>query len=226
MSSWLHLSVELIVGYIYLFIVIKFLGKTQISQITPFDFVSALVLGNLVGDAVYDHETHVGKILFAITIWGGLIYITERLTQKFRKARGVLEGTASLLIKEGKLAWSELKKNRLDVDQLRQLLRAKDVFSMRDVQYAWLESDGTVSVKKKFLQEAPSRTDLQIPEQDECLPVLLISDGEVLEENLQHYQLDKAWLQEQLRLQNIRDAKEVCYAEWTKGQDLFIQTYE
>jgi uncharacterized membrane protein YcaP (DUF421 family) len=67
-TLYLTIFTEIIGGFFILFIVVKLLGKTQISQITPFDFISALVLGELVGNAIYDQETGFGIILFASSI--------------------------------------------------------------------------------------------------------------------------------------------------------------
>lgn len=67
---------ELLFGYAILFGVVKILGKTQINQITTFDFISALVLGNLLGDAIYDKEADFWRIAFSLVVWGAFIFIT------------------------------------------------------------------------------------------------------------------------------------------------------
>jgi len=131
-----HIFSELIIGYFLLLLLTKVLGKTQITQITTFDFVSVLVLGELVGNAMYDTETGIKEIMYSILIWGGLIYITEFITQKFRKTRQLLEGKPSIIINKGKIDFKELKKNHLDINQLQHLLRAKDVFSIAECAYA------------------------------------------------------------------------------------------
>ena len=87
------IAIELIVGYFALLILTKILGKTQITQISAFDFISALILGELVGNSLYDGKTTVFQILAAISIWGSLIFITEYFTQKSRRFRHMLEGT-------------------------------------------------------------------------------------------------------------------------------------
>ncbi len=61
MSEFGQIAIELVVGYIALFIMAKILGRTQITQITPFDFISALVLGELVGNGLYDSEVGLSK---------------------------------------------------------------------------------------------------------------------------------------------------------------------
>ena len=70
----------------------KILGKTQISQLTPFDFISAIVLGELVGNSIYDPEIKVWSILYAVLVWVVLIYTIEVITQKLRGTRSFFEG--------------------------------------------------------------------------------------------------------------------------------------
>lgn len=148
--GYMGILVELIIGYFALFITVKCLGKTQISQITPFDFISALVLGDLVSGAVFEEHISTGKILFSISIWGSLIYLTDMASQKSRKLRRLFEGKPSIIINHGKIDMNEMKKNRLDIDQLQQLLRSKDIFSLQDVTYAIYENNGGTTPDKKI----------------------------------------------------------------------------
>ena len=160
--GYLEILVELIIGYFALFITVKCLGKTQISQITPFDFISALVLGDLVSGAVFEEHISIGKILFAIAVWGLLIYMTDIASQKSRKLRHLFEGKPSIIINHGKIDMNEMKKNRLDIDQLQQLLRSKDIFSLQDVTYAIYENNGELNILQKPELEIPTYKDLKI----------------------------------------------------------------
>lgn len=216
---------ELIIGYFALYITVKLIGKTQISQITPFDFISALVLGELLSGAIYDEKVGILKILLAIFVWGGLIYITVMATQKYRKVRHLFEGRPSILISQGKLNWLEMKKNKIDLDQLNQLLRSKDIFSVQEVQYAIFENNGSISVLRKAEYDYPSREDLEIKVEGKALPLTVISDGEVLIGNLKEAGLNKDWLQNELKSKGIDNAKEVFYAEWQSGKPLYYQKY-
>lgn len=216
---------ETIIGFLCLFVLTKVLGKSQITQITAFDFIAALVLGELVGNALYDKDVGIGQVLFAVFVWGSLIYITEWATQKFKGSRALLEGRPAIIIYEGKLQYDKLKKGKLDINQLQHLLRSKEVFSMQEVQYAVLETDGTVSVLKKSLDQAASRKDVNAPPEKVVLPRTLISDGEVVWDNLEEAELDEGWLQEQLRKQNYNTVKDVLYAEYKKGETLYVLPY-
>jgi uncharacterized membrane protein YcaP (DUF421 family) len=220
MQEFLHIFWELLIGYLVLLIMIKVLGKTQISQITTFDFISALVLGDLLSNAVFDSEAGLIKIVSSIVIWGSLIYVTEIISQKSRKVRKIVEGVPSILIDKGKLNWQELKKNHLDLDQLMQLLHKKEIFSLREVEYALLENDGTVSVKRKARYESPTYEVLGIQIQESHLPVTLISDGEIILENLKRFQLNEDWLYKQIQKQKISRIKDICYAEWNEEEGL------
>jgi uncharacterized membrane protein YcaP (DUF421 family) len=223
--EYLHILSVLVIGYLFLFIMAKFLGKTQITQITPFDFISAIVLGELVGNALYDQETGIPEIFFAVTIWGTLIYTTEMLTQKYKRARKLLEGEPSIVIKKGKIIFEELKKNHLDINQLQHLLRAKDVFSIRECEYAILETDGTISALKKSLYSTPTIQDLNLPLNDAELSVTLILDGEVVWDNLKSINWDEAILMNEIKKFGVNGIKDVLYAEWKKGEALHVHTY-
>jgi uncharacterized membrane protein YcaP (DUF421 family) len=223
--EFIKIASELIVGYVVLLFTTKILGKTQITQITAFEFISAIVLGELVGNALYDNNIGIFQILFAVALWGALIYITEMITQKKKKSRAVLEGKPSLVIAQGKILRDKMKENKLDINQLQHLLRSKGAFSIREVEYAVLETDGTVSVLKKSPYELPTRQDHQMPEQLVSLPVTLILDGEVIWDNLKEFGFSKEWLQNQIQSFGAKEYKDVLYAEWQEGKGIHVQTF-
>src|SRR5690242_6399479 len=97
---FVHTAIELTVGYISLFIVTKLLGKMTITQITLFDFISALVLGDLVGNALYNEHIKIKEIIFTVFFWGFLVYIVQFITQKSFRLRTLLEGRPSIVIHE------------------------------------------------------------------------------------------------------------------------------
>lgn len=216
---------EIVGGFIVLFIVVRLLGKTQISQITPFDFISALVLGELVGNAIYDQEIDFGIVVFSIVIWGLLIYFTEYLTQKSRAMRFLFEGKPSMVIRKGKLDWSQMKKNQLDLDQLLHLLRDKGVFSLAEVEYAILEINGSISVLKKAEADQPTINDLKIKGEERVMPYMVISDGVILKDKLTEAGVDEEWLYQELKKQRLGQPEDICFAEYAPGSKLFVQKY-
>ncbi|WFD09412.1 DUF421 domain-containing protein [Tepidibacter hydrothermalis] len=222
MSYISNLTIELIIGFFALLIITKVLGKTQINQITPFEFISSLVLGELVGNAVYDKDINTFYILYAVCLWALLLYIIEMLTEKFKGTRSFFEGKPSILIRNGQIDFNELKKEKIDINELQSLLRSKDVFSIREIQYAILESNGSISVLKKSKYDNPTNEDLNLPEKPVYLPISIILDGEVLWDNIQACGFDEKWLKKQLHTNKISKIKEIFYAEWKKDEGLHI----
>ncbi|MGR3763579.1 DUF421 domain-containing protein [Rossellomorea sp. NS-SX7] len=221
----MSIAVELVVGYFALLILTKVLGKTQITQISAFDFISALILGELVGNSLYDKNISVWPILAAIFIWGSLIFTTEYITQKSRRFRHIMEGTPAIVINKGKIDFKQLKKNHLDLNQLQHLLRAKDIFSVRECEYALLESNGTLSVLKKPMFENVQRADLNIKPDHVSLPLSLIVDGEIVYDNLKIVDQQEEWLLAEINRHGFQSHKEVLYAEWKEGESLLVQGY-
>lgn len=223
--EFFRISFDLVVGLLGLLVLTKTLGKTQITQITAFDFISALVLGELVGNAVFDQKIGVLQILFAITIWGILIYVIEIITQKIRRTRPFLEGKPTIIIHKGKLIKEHIKKNKLDINQLQHLLRSKGVFSIREAEYAILETDGSISVLKKSKYEPPTRQDYSMAEQKVRLPITLVSDGILIHENLKESGFTEAWLHSELKSQGIATYKDLLFAEWHEEEGLYVQEF-
>lgn len=222
MENLLPIFWESLFGYFALFVLVKVLGKTQITQLTPFDLIASLVLGELVGSALFDDNIGIIEIGFSVLLWGIILYVTEVITQKFKKTRALLEGRPTIIIRHGKLMRDEMKKSNLDINQLQHLLRAKDAFAVQEVEYAILETDGTVSVLKKSAYQSPTRQDMNLQPEVVNLTISLINDGEIIWDNLKEANLTEKWLENELKVQDIATVKNVFYAEWSEGQNLFV----
>lgn len=217
--------IETFYGFVVLFIIAKVLGKTQIKQLTAFDFVSALILGELIGNGLYDEKVGILEISLAVLLWGTLLYITEIVTQKFKSTRDLLEGSPTIVIRKGELQREAMRKGKLDIHQLLHLLRSKDIFSINEVEYAILERDGSISVLPKSVYQSPTKGDLQVGLKPVDLSYVLINDGEIIVDNLREIGKDGTWLNEELKKQRYPSIKDVFYAEYRKGEKLLIQGY-
>ncbi|MGM7700965.1 DUF421 domain-containing protein [Pseudalkalibacillus sp. Hm43] len=218
----MQLTIELILGFAGLFIMTRLLGKTQISQITPFDFISSLILGELLGNAIYDKNVHIFYILYAVVVWGLLIFLIEFWTQKKNKVRGFLEGQPDIIIHNGKLVYSTMKKTKLDINQLQGLIRQKGYFSIYDIKYAILETNGTVSVLPKSDVDMVKRKDMDLPTEEVSLPISLILDGEIVYDNLSELGRTEDWLKKKLLEQDIPHVSDVLHAEWQSPDELLL----
>jgi len=222
----MYLTMELIVGFFFLFLIVKFVGKKIINQISPFTFIASIVLGELLGNALYDHKVGVFYIVYSMAIWGGLLFTVEYLSQKFLAFRGAIEGKPSALIKNGIIDREELKKNRMNINQLQSLLRQSETFSIREVAFCYLEANGSISILKKSKYQKTTQEDFNMPSKVVSVPVTLIRDGEVLWDEINDLGFNDSWLKSELTTQNISDYKDVFIAEWLEGDGLFVQPFQ
>ncbi len=219
-----YLTLELIVGFVLLFFIVKVVGKKIIKQITPFTFIASIVLGELLGNALYDHEIGLPYIIYSMVIWGFLLFVVEYIGQKSLVFRGIVEGKPSALIKNGVIDRDELKKNRMNLNQLQSLLRQSETFSIREVAYCYLEANGSLSILKKTKYQKTTQEDFNMPPKPVFVPVTVLRDGEVLWDELRELGFDETWLKQQMASHGISDYQDIFIAEWLEGDGLFVQT--
>ncbi|MFG6146838.1 YetF domain-containing protein [Halobacillus sp. B23F22_1] len=218
----LPLSIKLVIGFLLLFFLIRVIGKKMIDQITPFHFISAIVLSELLGNAVYDESVPVISIVYTTLIWGGLLFIFEFIAQKSLLFRHFSEGQPTIVIRDGQIDFEQLKKARMNLNQLQSLLRQSEIFSIREVAFALVESNGSISVLKKAPYQKTTLEDFNMPPHPVYLPITLIKDGELLEENLAEINQNREWLNGQLRANGMRRVEDVLLAEWLENDGLMV----
>lgn len=216
------IAVKMVIGFLGLWLLTRLLGRKEISNLTPFDFISSLLLSDIVGETLYAEDIRYRELIFALLVWFTLSYVFEKLMLYVKKLRGPMEGTPSVIIRNGEVDLKEMKRNKIDFQQLLMMLRQKDVFSMREVAYAIFETNGALSVVKNPQYEAVERGDLKLSQEGAQLSYCLVEDGEVDEDTLKRIGKDKAWLHKKLRKQGCHDPKELAYAEWMEGKGLFL----
>lgn len=224
MHGYIETTVELIIGFISLMLITKMIGRSSISQATPFDFVASLVLGEFVGGAIYDPKIDIFRIVYVVIFWGALIYLVDFVALKYNKSRGIIESSPAVLINNGIIDRNMLKKHKIDMNRLQSLLRDRGVFSMREVMHAILEPNGKINVIKKPMYDTVKKQDLDLPMTSVSLPVTLISDGVVLKNNLKQIEKDAFWLEKELTNRKIHNVRDVMIAEWRVEDGLFVQT--
>lgn len=216
------LTIKIVIGFASLFFIIILTGKTSINQLSTYHLVFVLVLGDLLGNTLYDEKVKVYHFLYAIGVWTILMLAIEFVTQKKKSTRFLLEGNPSILIRDGVLDRKMLTKNKLDINEVASLLRQNNVFSVREVKYGILEPNGNISILLKSKYENPNRQDLDLPESPVDLPVSLIIDGEILLDNLQEIGFDKKWLKKELQANGYHDEKGIFFADWRDSEGIHI----
>jgi len=142
---------------------------------------------------------------------------------KSKKARILLDDQPTIVVYEGKIVEASLKKTRLHLNDLSMMLREQSIFSIKDVHYALLETNGELSVLKKTEQQSATKKDvnatIQVPK---YLPTEVIAEGKISTRNLTELNLTEEWMHEQLKKQGIGKVENVFFAEVQTDGSLHI----
>ena len=187
-----------IVLHLVLVAVIRFMGKRQIGQMEASEFVVTMLVANLAAVPMQNGSIPLVSGVIPIVTVLGLELVLSGLSLRSIRLRKLLCGKPVILIENGQLLQQNLRKTRVTLDELMGLLREKDVLDFRCVQYAILETSGNLSVFPYPKEKPASAKDAGISAGKQYLPVTLISDGCLLEENLLKAKKDTRWVQKVL----------------------------
>lgn len=184
--------------YISLMLLMRFLGKRQLGELELSEFVVAAVIADVSANPLQDIGMPLLNAIVPMVTLFCCEIIVSGLALKSVRLRELMFGRPSLLIEDGRIIQSELKKNRFTVDELMQELRSQGVSDIGTVEYAFLETDGSLSILQYAGERAVTANQLGIACTDGGYPKIVISDGRVISENLKKAGYSEAWLQRQL----------------------------
>lgn len=167
--------------YFFLIFIMRLLGKRQIGQLQPGELVITILISEIASLPMEDNETPMLQAIVPIAVLAVLELITSFAALKFIRLRSLFQGHSIVVIKNGELDRKQLKRLRYSIDDLLESLRQKDVFDINEVQYAIVETDGTLSVLLKPEKRPASVEDVNAKPDDNGLPRVLISDGRIID---------------------------------------------
>lgn len=211
--------------YFIVFLVLRLMGKREIGKLSVFDLVISIMIAESAVFVVEDIKRPVWDgILPMVTLL--VIQVTIAfISLKNRTIRLLFDGTPSMIINNGKLDVKEMQRQRYTLDDLMQQLREQQVENLNDVQFAMLETTGKLSVILKD-QEGETNTAGRIPRADRIryasLPLPLIMDGKVQDENLEKIKKTRFWLKNQIQAKGANEFKEVFFCTIDHKGQLFV----
>ena len=188
--------------YAALIAVIRTMGKRQIGQMEPSEFVVTMLVANLAAIPMQDGGIPLLSGLVPILTVLGMELVLATLSMRSLAMRRLLCGKPVILIENGRILQNNLRRASVTLDELTSHLRQKDVLDPKAVQYAILETDGNLSVFPYPAQKPASATDAGIPVTRQLMPVTVVSDGKLMKANLALLEKDRAWVDRVLRSHN------------------------
>lgn len=226
MNETLVVFVRGIIGFFTLLILTRFLGKQQISQLSFFDYVLGITIGSIAASLTTDLSSKAWPQWIGLLTWTGAVLVMQVLTLKWRRASKYIDGESTVVVMNGKIMENVMKKMRYRASDLMEQLRNKGVFDLSQVEFAILETNGQLSVQKKSQEQPVTPKDLNIPTGYKGISTELIYDGVIFDQNLQQVQLDRRWLEEELKKQGINDISQVFLAMLNTQGELYVDRYE
>jgi uncharacterized membrane protein YcaP (DUF421 family) len=202
--SLVEILLRTVIAFIGLLFWARLIGKKLISHFTFFDFVAGVTFGSIGGNLIFNKNVSLFTGLIGLTLFSTLVLLSEYISLKSLEGRKILDSEPQVLIKDGQILMENMKKARLTIDELLMLLRKKDVFYMDEIEFAFFETDGSLSILKNTNNISVTREDMNIQSKSRGIPQVCIIDGEIIEENLKSIQKDKKWMEITLKNRNIR----------------------
>ena len=180
---------------------VRLMGKRQVGQMEPSEFVVTMLIANLAAVPLENLD----KPVLGGLIPMALVFLCERLVSlvclKSIRLRRFLCGKPVILIENGRLLEENLRRTRVNLDELSGHLREEGVLAIETVQFAILETNGNITVFP-FPEFSPANEGPGAKQQE--LPHTVISDGRILNENLRRLGKDEAWLRKKLHGKGLK----------------------
>ncbi|MDG5853761.1 DUF421 domain-containing protein [Clostridium beijerinckii] len=199
-----------------------YMGKRSIGELPVFDFLIIITFGAVVGADIADPAIPHIHTAVAIVLIGILQIIVSKLIIKYRKLGHVITFEPTIVVVDGKLIKSNLKRLRYSIDNVLQMIREQGMFDIKDVYLGIIEANGKLSILKQPSKENITIEDMKLEKKNSSLSYPVIIDGKVYEDVLAKLELSNDWLHEELRKLDVKNLDEVFFASVNIKKELHV----
>ena len=189
------LIVRTVLIYLCVLFAMRLMGKRQLGELQPEELVSTILISNLASISIESEEVPVTASLIPLFLIAALELLGSILSFQSQKFFNLMSGRPKTVILDGQINQNALRTLRLTTADLMEALRGKDVFDPRDVSYAVVETNGSLSVALRPEKEPATLSDLALKVQHGQATIPFVLDGQVLDDNLHWCGKDHAWLE-------------------------------
>ncbi len=213
--KWMELLdvfIRAMISLFTLFLITRMLGAKQVSQLSLFDYVIGISIGDFAAEMTINLESQYFNTILALIVFGSVAYLVSFLTLKSIKLRRALIGTPTIVIQKGEILEGNLKKMRIGVNDLLEECRRKNFFNVEEIEYAIMEVNGSISVLPKGQYKPLTINDMGLPIPKQGLNANVIVDGEPMLNNLKTVSKDETWLKTEVEKQGYDDYASILLA--------------
>ena len=214
--------IRTIILYIITIIALRIMGKRQVGELSPSEFVVTILISELAAIPMQDSAIPLIAGIVPILTLLAIEIIMSTLTLKSNLFRRMIIGESSILINNGVINQKEMRRIRLTLDELLEELRLKDYPEIDKVRYAILETSGKLTVIPYPEFEKPTRCELKVKYAKEALPLAVISDGEIAWENVKKLNKNKEWIKETIAKHNYSKIRDIFLMQVDEEENVTI----
>jgi uncharacterized membrane protein YcaP (DUF421 family) len=222
MMEYANVLIRTVLAFVTLFVVARLLGKQQLSQLTFYEYITGITMGDIAASIAIDAGRSPLYYMLALVAFAILTLGTGVITEKSRPLRKLIEGEPVVLVHNGKILEHNMAKSGYNMENLMMQLRERDAFDIREVEFAIAETDGYLTVLKKSQNRPVTPADLGVDTKYEGIPSEIIVDGQVIHQNLKQNHLDEAWLIARLQSMGYNSPQEIPYASLDSEGNLYV----
>ena len=181
--------------YLCVLFAMRLMGKRQLGELQPEELVSTILISNLASISIESEEVPITASLIPLFLIAALELLGSMLSFRSQKFFNLMSGRPKTVILNGQIDQKALRMLRLTTADLMEALRGKDIFDPRDVSYAIIETNGTLSAALRPERQPATLADLRLAARQTQATIPFVLDGQVLEDNLHSCGKDRAWLE-------------------------------
>ncbi len=219
-------ALHTVVMYLALLVLTRWEGKKQVSQLTFFHYITGITIGSIAANGITGNAQTFLSGLIGMTGWAALTVLTDLISFKNRRAHRLINDESTMIIDHGKILEQNMAKTRMNMDDLRTMLRGQNIFRFADVEFAALETSGKLSVQKMPWAQNLTRQDVGVNLTRSAPGIELINDGIIDYDKLQEIGRDAHWLQTHFEKMGVSDLRKVTYAELYPNGQLYFDLKE
>lgn len=193
-----------ILSLVTLFLVTKMLGKKQVSQLSLFDYVIGISIGNFAAEMTINLDSNILHGTIAVIIFGVIAYVISIATMKSIFLRRFFSGIPTIIIEDGKILEDGLKKIKFDINDFLEQAREQGYFDVSQIAFAIMESSGKISILPKSEYTPVVNKDMKVKTEKASLAANVIIDGNIMTNNLKVMKKSDNWLIKELEKKNLK----------------------
>lgn len=190
--------------YVLIIVAVRLMGKRQISDLQTSELVVTMLISDIASIAVENTAQPLLSGVIPMTVLVILEIVLSAVMIKNSKVRKAICGKPIIVINDGKIQQTELKRLRMSVEDLSEELRQQGVFSFKDVAYAIVETNGKTSVMKKANRDVPTLDDLNIKPKSNDIEAVIINDGSLSQFSMQLCSIDDNFVYKTLKKEGVK----------------------